>query len=253
MAADYPVIKLGVEAAYDRWSRIYDGYDNPMVFMASEVVRRSIAPLVAGGARVFEFGCGTGRNLTALVASGAGEVTGCDLSEGMLDAARRRNPALRLHRHDMTDRAARLTGVEDASAGVVLFCLTLEHVPDLAVPLAEARRIAAPSDAGGGGGRIAIVEIHPFFSLGGGVAHFEEGGERVEMPTYPHQFAGYLNAFASTGLQVERCREWRPRDLDGVELPAKVLKRGPDFPLAVEFTLRHRSAATSPPVRSSRA
>jgi malonyl-CoA O-methyltransferase len=55
------------------------------------------------------------------------------------------------------------------------------------------------------------------------------------MPTYPHRFCDYLNAFAGAGLRLNACREWRPRDF-GSPAPLKALKRGPDFPLVVEFS-----------------
>ena len=56
------------------------------------------------------------------------------------------------------------------------------------------------------------------------------------MPTVPHQFAAYLEAFAKLDLRVAACREWRPRDIE-TPAPPKALKRGPDFPLLVEFSL----------------
>lgn len=223
--SDNRTIHLSVEAAYDRWAGFYDGYDNPMVFVAGHAVA-SLAPMVAGK-DVFEFGCGTGRNLTMLKGIGAAGLAGCDLSAGMLEQARRRDSAFRLIRHDMTSPFAQ----SDGSADLALFCLSLEHVGDLAAPLGEARRILRP------GGRIAIVEIHPFLAISGVAAHFEADGSEVHMPTFAHRFSDYLNTFATLGLAVEHCREWCPRDL-AVPVPAKVLKRGMDTPLAVQFILR---------------
>jgi malonyl-CoA O-methyltransferase len=56
----------------------------------------------------------------------------------------------------------------------------------------------------------------------------------VRMPTFPHRFSDYLNAFAEAGLRAAACREWRPCDFEAP--PAKALKRGANFPLAVEFS-----------------
>ncbi|CCG41396.1 class I SAM-dependent methyltransferase [Magnetospirillum molischianum] len=216
---------LPVAEAYDRWSGVYDSYDNPMVFGAGQVVQR-LADHV-GGQIVVEFGCGTGRNLLKLKQHGAAKLVGCDLSSGMLDQARTRDPTLVLLHQDMT----RPLPLPDGSADLVLFSLTLEHVADLVPPMREARRLLRAA------GRIAIIEIHPFMSLSNVAAHFRDGGKIVEMPTFPHQFSDYLNAAASSGLQIAECREWRPRDFQG-PIPNKVLKRGPDFPLLVEFSLR---------------
>ncbi len=220
-------IFLPVDQAYDRWSAFYDVYDNPMVFMASEIVRRSLAPRVAG-LDVFEFGCGTGRNLAALEQAGAGSAAGFDFSEGMLASARAKSPTLSLFTHDMSKPPV---PQPDASADLVLFCLTLEHLEDLRGPLREARRIVRPDS-----GRIAVIEIHPFLSLSGLAAHFDDGAQHVRMPAFPHRFQDYLAAFRETGLQVTACREWRPADV-GNPPPLQSVTRGPDFPLTLEFHL----------------
>lgn len=218
-------IFLPVAEAYDRWSAFYDRYDNPMAFGAAQAVERLAAQ--AAGHDVVEFGCGTGRNLLLLKRRGAAGLVGCDISAGMLAQAQARDPALTLLRQDMTQPLP----LADGSADLVLFSLTLEHVADLAQPLREARRLIRPE------GRIAVIEIHPFMALANVAAHFRDGEAIVEMPTFPHDFSDYLNAAAALGLRVAECKEWRPRDFKG-PAPDKVFKRGPDFPLLVEFSLR---------------
>ena len=216
---------LPVPEAYDRWSSFYDSYANPMVFMAAEIVRRTLAG--ARGRSVFEFGCGTGRNLAALESMGAKECAGCDLSQGMLQVARTRVPRAELFCHDLNDPLP----IRDAAFDVALLCLTLEHVSDLRRPLREAARITKTQ------GRICVIEIHPFYSLTGARANFDHDGIEVSMPTYAHQFADYLNAFRELGLAVDSCREWKPVDV-GNPPQLQGLKRGPDFPLTLEFSLR---------------
>lgn len=215
---------LPVVEADDRWSPFYDSYDNPMVFMAAQIVRRSLSDVC--GLSVFEFGCGTGRNLAALRASGATEITGCDLSEGMLSVARARVPQANLFRHDMDNQLP----VENEVCDLTLFCLTLEHVADISRPLREAVRITRRT------GRISIIEIHPFYSADGAAAHFDHDGAEVRMPTYVHTFEDYSEAFRQVGVAITCCREWRPSDV-GNPPPLQGLKRGPEAPLALEFSL----------------
>lgn len=219
---------LPVGDAYDRWSSTYDTYDNPMVFAASAVVER-MAPSVVGK-DVFEFGCGTGRNLSLFKRLGAASVAGCDLSEGMLARARERDVDLRLLRHDM----AQPLPLEESCADLVLFCLSLEHLGDLSRPLRDARQLVRPS------GTVVIIEIHPYLSLLNIAAHFREGETVVQMPTFPHGFSEYITAAVASGLDVAECREWRPCDFSG-PVPPKLLKRGPDTPLLVEFWLRPKA------------
>ncbi len=121
----------------------------------------------------------------------------------------------------------------DGSADLVLFSLAVEHVGDLISPLREARRLLRPD------GTVALIEIHPFLAIENVAAHFRDGAMEVHMPTFPHRFCDYINAIAAAGLRITECREWRPRDFQG-PLPEKVLKRGPDAPLLVEFSLRRQ-------------
>jgi malonyl-CoA O-methyltransferase len=218
-------ISLAVAEAYDRWSGFYDGYDNPLVFAADQVVQRHAGDV--SGLSVFEFGCGTGRNLRHFKRGGAASLTGCDISAGMLAQAHRRDAGFALLQHDM----ARKLPLGDGSMDFALFALSLEHVGNLVPPLREAARLLRP------GGGVAIVEIHPFFSGQGGAAHFKEGEILVQMPVVAHRFCDYLNAAAAAGLAIDACREWLPRDFQG-PVPEKLLKRGPDFPVLVEFLFR---------------
>jgi ubiquinone/menaquinone biosynthesis C-methylase UbiE len=218
-------VRLPISDAYDRWAPSYDAYDNPIVFMARAALRAVIGNVV--GKTVVEFGCGTGRNLAFFKQRGAVRLVGLDLSPGMLAQAKSLDSAFDLHLHDMMQAAP----LADASFDHALFCLSLEHVADTAIPLREAFRVLRS------GGLLTIVEIHPFLSLGGAKAHFRDDHEEVHMPTYPHQYPVYLSCFRELGAVFVSCREWRPTDIAG-ELPPKVLKRGQDMPLVLTFGLQ---------------
>lgn len=215
---------LPVAQAYDWWASFYDSYDNPMVFGASQAV--DLLANDAGGKTVVEFGCGTGRNLARLKQGGAEKLIGCDVSPGMLEKARSRDPEFILVQQDMTQAFPLADGIADW----VLFSLALEHVSDLTTPLREARRLLRVN------GKIIVIEIHPFMSLGNVSAHFRDGDDIVRMPTFPHHFSDYINAAAALRLEINTCRKWRPRDFQGAP-PEKVFKRGPDVQMLVEFTL----------------
>ncbi|PIT05465.1 hypothetical protein TSA1_35545 [Bradyrhizobium nitroreducens] len=217
-------IFLSVTEAYDRWASFYDAYDNPMVFGAAQVIEHLSDD--ACGKVVVEFGCGTGRNLAGLKQAGAEKLIGSDLSPGMLEQARARDPEFTLFQQDMSHPLPLADGVAD----LVLFSLALEHVGNLISPLREARRLLRAN------GKIAIIEIHPFLSLGNVSAHFREGDDIVRMPTFPHRFSDYINASAKVGLAINQCREWRPHDFQGAA-PEKLFKRGANVPLLVAFTL----------------
>lgn len=216
---------LDVAAAYDVWATSYDSYDNPMVFAAGHAL--SQAPISLEQKTVLEFGCGTGRNLGALAARGASNLIGFDLSAAMLAEARQRDDTWTLFQADMGAPIA----LHDHSVDFILFSLTLEHVADLTPALQEARRLVRAD------GAIKIIEIHPFVSLQGISAHFKTAdGAEITMPAFAHQFQDWLAAFNRAGLRVTGLKEWQARDL-GPDAPAKIWRRGPDWPWVVEWTL----------------
>jgi malonyl-CoA O-methyltransferase len=223
---------LGVREAYDKWAATYDTTDNPMVYAATFALAAGLR--VLKGQDCLEFGCGTGRNLAVMAQAHARTITGLDLSSAMLDVARARNahvssPAWSLLQHDMM-LTPTLPG---ASANFILFALTLEHVDDLAAPLAQARRLLRKD------GTIRIVEIHPFMSLNGAAAHFSDGDTDITMPTFPHQFEAWIKAFDKVGLVIDGLQEWRAKDF-GEGASDKLIRRGPDWPWLVDFKLRAR-------------
>lgn len=211
---------LTVRDAYDLWAASYDAQDNPMVLGATQILARRL-PELAGRA-VVEFGCGTGRNLQALTQAGAASVAGVDLSPGMLAQARARAPQAVLYEGDFT-----AAPVPAGAFDVALFCLALEHAVELRGPLAAAARALRAS------GRILAVEIHPELSQGGIGAHFERDGETIRMPAFAHRLADYEAAATAAGLRVVRNDDWRP--LDFARTSPRMLKRGPDSKLLIEF------------------
>jgi malonyl-CoA O-methyltransferase len=216
---------LDVAAAYDVWAPSYDGYDNPMVYAAGQAL--SHMPVLVAQKTVLEFGCGTGRNLAALAARGASNLIGFDFSSAMLAEARKRDGDWTLFQADMSAPIP----LPDQSVDFILFSLTLEHVADLVPPLQEVRRLLRT------GGVIKIVEIHPFLSLNGISAHFKTAaGEEITMPAFAHPFQDWLAAFEQAGLRVAGVKEWQARDF-GTDAPAKILRRGPDWPWVVDWTL----------------
>jgi malonyl-CoA O-methyltransferase len=119
----------------------------------------------------------------------------------------------------------------DQSVDFIAFSLTLEHVADLVPPLREARRLLRTD------GAIKVIEIHPFVSLQGISAHFKTAdGEEVTMPAFAHPFQDWLAAFGQADLRVAGLKEWQARDF-GTDAPAKILRRGPDWPWVVDWTL----------------
>ena len=107
------------------------------------LIRRLLAPSFGG--TLLEIGCGPGVHLYPL-ADAYGRAIGTDLSPGMIavaESARSVHPcAARIELY--AEPAERLASVRDSTADAVLCVGALEHMPDKAAVLAEARRVLKP-------------------------------------------------------------------------------------------------------------
>ena len=96
---------------------------------------------------VVEIGCGVGR-LTRVLADRSATVRALDVSERMLDAARRHNPALANVEWLLGDGAS-LAGIASSSADAVVSHVVFQHIPDSDVTLGYVREIARVLRPGG--------------------------------------------------------------------------------------------------------
>lgn len=194
-------------AAYDAWASTYDDIDNPLIAQAA-VALDARADWLAG-ARVLELGCGTGRNACACLAHGARQYTGVDGSPGMLAEARRRvaDPRATWIEGDLAGAAA------GSSFDVVVICLVLEHVLDVAPSIAAAARALVA------GGRLLVLELHPALHAKGVGANFRAGDREVRLPSFRHDASELEAACARVGLRVAHRVDHRPS--------AEALRRSP--------------------------
>ena len=149
------------------------------------------------GERVLDLGCGAGRFLGALRGAGADPV-GVELAEGALERARRNVPGAELH---LVTPGGELP-LEDASVDLVWCSEVLEHVPDTAGLLSEARRVLRT------GGRLLVttpshdLPRRVVIALARFDAHFDPLGQHVRFYSR-RSLARVLDAFAFEAVQIE--------------------------------------------------
>jgi ubiquinone/menaquinone biosynthesis C-methylase UbiE len=186
--------RVGVLDGYARWSKVYDRPGNPIVEHEQPVVWGLLDR--SGGEPVLDAGCGTGRHLARIAATGR-EALGVDLSPEMLAVVRTKVPGADLCQGDLC-----ALPVEDETAAGVVCALALEHVDDLSGAFAELARVVPPR------GWVIISTLHPTIStVVGWHAWFVDDEGRGDVVTYPHSVSDYLNAAVQAGLRLVEIAE----------------------------------------------
>lgn len=191
-------LSIDNRSGYDRWAPSYDGYVNSTVAVDDLAFPAVWAHL--RGKNVLEVGCGTGRHTVRLVRAG-NNVTGLDLSPGMLSIAREKLAnagEVALFEANFLDTDIELRGFD-----AVVTALVLEHIAELDAFFA---RVAASLKTGGD---FYLSEIHPDRIAGGTQANFVDGqtGEAVRLTSYAHSEAAIQAAAGSAGLRLIQCHD----------------------------------------------
>jgi ubiquinone/menaquinone biosynthesis C-methylase UbiE len=128
-----------VARVYDRVAPLYDWYEAPMDAMGGRARRRRVIEGARG--EVLEVGVGTGRNLDLYPPEA--QVTGIDISERMLDRARRRAEALG-GAVDLRLADVEALPFDDARFDTVTATCVFCSVEDPLKGLEEVRRVVKP-------------------------------------------------------------------------------------------------------------
>jgi SAM-dependent methyltransferase len=158
------------EAEFDRHAVGYDGgLDNPVKRLMGNSADQFIAVkarwllrrepcLGSGGLSLLDYGCGAGDLLRVLGVLGMqADCTGCDVSTGMLDEARKRWPAALGPAPGLVAQDGPRTPFGEGRFDIVTISAVLHHVPVAERPAVycELARLLKP------GGRLYVFEHNP--------------------------------------------------------------------------------------------
>jgi malonyl-CoA O-methyltransferase len=169
---------------YDQWAACYDSYPNPTI--AHDEFHFPKIWSHVKNKNILEIGCGTGRHTQKLLAQ-ENQVTGLDLSSGMLEIAQKRlaDKNVKFIESDFMTYGGFLPNSFDAA----ITSLVLEHIKDIAGLFQKVATVLKPA------GEFFISEIHPLKAAAGGRAHFKnDSGEKTFLDSYPHTIEDIENA-----------------------------------------------------------
>jgi len=108
---------------------------------AEHVARYAWAARLAAGRRVLDAGCGLGYGSELLLRAGAAEVTGVDVAEAVVEAARARAPeGITFVQADLVGEL----GLSDGQFDLVVCFEVIEHLEERDRAITEMRRVLAP-------------------------------------------------------------------------------------------------------------
>jgi ArsR family transcriptional regulator len=169
--------------------------------------------------RMIDLGTGSGRMLT-LLCPRADEALGLDLSQQMLNIARRRTAEAGLERCQLRHGDIFATQLPGESADLVIVHQVLHYLSDPAAAVAEAGRLVAP------GGRLLIADFAP---------------HRLEFlrEAHQHRRLGFADAeigrwFAAAGLTAVDSDALPPANGEGLTVKIWTATRTPHTPGAPE-------------------
>jgi SAM-dependent methyltransferase len=172
--------------------------------------RHSLQVLSPGADEVIlDAGCGTGRNLSALVAAGARPI-GVDFSPGMLAVARKAQPSVPLAVADLQ----RSLPFGSASFDAVLCALVGEHLDDLPATLEGLRHVLKP------GGRLVFSVYHSEMAAAGAEANFDFGGVEYRLGAIKYSVQDYIDFVAGADFDEIAFASFRGDSKLAAQLPS---------------------------------
>jgi ubiquinone/menaquinone biosynthesis C-methylase UbiE len=201
------VQRLGVRVGYDYWSETYDQSPNPLVALDRRYTISLLQP--QRGERILDAGCGTGRNLKALLQRETKPV-GLDFSLGMLKVTRRRFASVPLAQANFEDDLP----LKKESFEAALCALVGEHLTNLSRFFNEAFEALLPL------GRFVFSVFHPDMAAVGIEANFERDGVEYRLGAYQHKVEDYLTAMEDAGFCDLNIHEFCGDDTLVSEIPS---------------------------------
>ena len=192
-----PLLETDPEQAYDLWAAAYDAQpDNLMLAMDETLFTSLLDQTDVYNKVVMDIGCGTGRHWQKILDRQPRSLTGFDVSAEMLQVLKQKFPGSNTFRLNGNQLQA-----PSASCDLLVSTLTLAHIPDLEMALAEWVRVLKP------GGEIIITDYHPDALARGGKRTFRHADKLVAVKNYVYSIDHVTAIAKQLGLSVLRTTE----------------------------------------------
>lgn len=192
------VIEKSSADAYDLWSEDYDVQPGNLMLDLDEVLfPKLLEQTIIQNKSVADIGCGTGRHWTKILQMQPAQLTGFDVSEGMLSKLQEKFPAAKTYK--IQDDL--LSNVQDAGFDTIISTLTVAHIENIEQALQAWCRILKPS------ADVIITDFHPKLLAFGGKRTFKHHNERLAVKNYVHAVSTIKDLLYQNGFRLIREEE----------------------------------------------
>lgn len=194
----FPPRPLAPDAAYDQWAEGYDAQPGNIVMKMDEELFSSLMQAYnLEGQSIADIGCGTGRHWEKLMAQRPAQLTGFDVSAGMLRRLKEKFPAAKVYHYD----GCRLPQLGNQSCGWIISTLTMAHIENPEPVLQEWKRVLKP------GGFLYITDFHPAILAQGGQRSFKKENKTFVVKNYIHSVETILQLAGQPAFTTIRYTE----------------------------------------------
>jgi ubiquinone/menaquinone biosynthesis C-methylase UbiE len=192
------VIEKNSADAYDLWSKDYDVQPGNLMLDLDEVLfPKLLDQAIIQNKSVADIGCGTGRHWTKILQMQPTQLTGFDVSEGMLNKLQEKFPTAKTYK--IQDDL--LSNMQDAAFDTIISTLTVAHIENIEQALQAWCRILKPS------ADVIITDFHPKLLAFGGKRTFKHHNERLAVKNYVHAVGTIKDLLYQNGFRLIREEE----------------------------------------------
>jgi ubiquinone/menaquinone biosynthesis C-methylase UbiE len=184
--------------AYDLWAGNYDNQPGNLMLDLDEIIFSDLFNDVnAKDKFVADIGCGTGRHWEKIYTKQPAQLTGFDISEGMLSVLKQKFP--QSVTSCITDNLFK--DVPNDSFDLIISTLTIAHIENINEAINNWCRILKNT------GEIIITDFHPELLAKGGRRSFTHDEKYFYVTNYIHSLEKIKTIFYKNGFTVEREEE----------------------------------------------
>lgn len=187
------VKEKGVVEAYDIWSANYDRQPGNLMLDLDEILfSKLLGGIDIKGKAVADIGCGTGRHWQKIMALKPAQLTGFDVSPGMLAKLQEKFPTAQTHL--ITDDL--FLEVKDKSYDVILSTLTVAHIENIKTAINAWGRILKRN------GDVILTDFHPDALAIGGKRTFKHQQTQIAVQNHVHPITIITELFKQNEFEV---------------------------------------------------